>query len=120
MIQHLGKKSIQTNRDSADVLRHIIKNVSSRLVGTIQSPTAVTKWENFVFSWRKKKGFCEKREMHGTRKDTEDTTLVQIEEELMRAIRALPFVTKLSPVGARNSHGHGYRVSLRCPSRRVW
>jgi hypothetical protein len=25
-------------------------------------------------------------------------------------------VTKLSPVGARNSHGHGYRVSLRCPS----
>jgi hypothetical protein len=38
------------------------------------------------------------------------------EEEVMRAIRALPFVTKLSPVGARNSHGHGYRVSLRCPS----
>jgi hypothetical protein len=51
----------------------------------------------------------------GTRKDTEDTTLVQI-EELERAIRALPFVTKLSPVGARNSHGHGYQVSLRCPS----
>jgi hypothetical protein len=36
---------------------------------------------------------------------------------MMRTIRALPFVTKLSPVGARNSHGHGYRVSLRCPSR---
>ena len=51
----------------------------------------------------------------GTRKDTEDTTLVQI-EEFERAIRALPFVTKLSPVGARNSHGHGYQVSLRCPS----
>ena len=51
----------------------------------------------------------------GTRKDTEDTTLVQI-EELERTIRALPFVTKLSPVGARNSHGHGYQVSLRCPS----
>ena len=33
----------------------------------------------------------------GTRKDTEDTTLVQI-EELERTIRALPFVTKLSPV----------------------
>jgi hypothetical protein len=32
----------------------------------------------------------------------------------MRAIRALPFVTRLSPVGARNSHGHGYQVSLRC------
>ena len=50
-----------------------------------------------------------------TLKDTEDTTLVQM-EEVERAIRALPFVTKLSPVGARNSHGHGYRVSLRCPS----
>ena len=48
----------------------------------------------------------------GTRKDTEDTTLVQI-EEVMRDIRVLSFVTKLSPVGARNSHGHGYRVSLR-------
>jgi hypothetical protein len=41
--------------------------------------------------------------------------LVQI-EEVMRAIRALQFVTKLSPVGARNSHGHGYQVSLRCSS----
>ncbi len=54
--------------------------------------------------------------MDGTRKDTEDTTLVQSEEDMMRTIRALPFVTKLSPVGARNSHGHGYRFSLRCPS----
>ena len=34
-IQQLRKNSIQTIRDSADVLRHIIKNVSSRLVGTI-------------------------------------------------------------------------------------
>ena len=52
----------------------------------------------------------------GTRKDTEDTaTLVQI-EEVKRAIRALLFVTKLSPVGGRNSHGDGYRVTLRCPS----
>jgi hypothetical protein len=54
--------------------------------------------------------------MDGTRKDTEDTTLVQSEEDMMRTIRALPFVTKLSPVGARNSHGHVYQVSLRCPS----
>ncbi len=37
VIQQLRKNSIQTNRDSADVLRHIIKNVSSRLVDTIQS-----------------------------------------------------------------------------------
>jgi hypothetical protein len=49
VIQHLGKKSIQTNRDSADVLRHIIKNVSSRLVGTIQSPAAVTNGKTFFF-----------------------------------------------------------------------
>ncbi len=54
--------------------------------------------------------------MDGTRKDTEDTTLVQSEEDMMSTIRALSFVPKLSPVGARNSHGHGYRVSLRCPS----
>jgi hypothetical protein len=52
----------------------------------------------------------------GTRKDTEDiTTLVQI-EEVKRAIRALLFVTKSSPVGGRNSHGDGYRVTLRCSS----
>ncbi len=116
VIQHLGKKSIQTNRDSADVLRHIIKNVSSRLVGTIQSPAAVTNGKTFFFLPKKDFWFWEKREMDGTRKDTEDTTLVQSEEDMMCTIRALPFVTKLSPVGARNSHGHGYRVSLRCPS----
>jgi hypothetical protein len=33
-----------------------------------------------------------------TRKDTEDTTLVQM-EEVERAIRSMSFVTKLSPVG---------------------
>ena len=47
----------------------------------------------------------------GTRKDTEDTTLVQI-EELERTSRALPFVTKLSPVDVRNSHGHGYQGNV--------
>jgi hypothetical protein len=56
-IQQLRKNSIQTIRDSADVLRHIIQNVSSRLVGTIQSPAAVTKWENFFF-----RDFEEKRD----------------------------------------------------------
>jgi hypothetical protein len=70
----------------------------------------------FFSSSKRILGFWEKREIHGTRKDTEDTTLLQSEEDMMRTIRALPFVTKLSPVGARNSHGHGYRVSLRCPS----
>ena len=50
----------------------------------------------------------------GTRGDT--TTSVQI-EELKRAIRALPFVTKLSPVRAHNGHGDGWGVSLRCSAR---
>ena len=52
----------------------------------------------------------------GTREDTEDTMMLLQIEEVMCAIRALTFVTKVSPVGARNSHGHGYQVSLRCPS----
>ena len=64
-----------------------------------------------------KKGFLrEEEEMEGsdgTREDTEDTTMLLQIEEVMSAIGALPIVTKLSPVGARNSHGHGYRVSLR-------
>ena len=42
VIQHLGKNSIQTNRDKLDVLRHIIKNVSERLVQLIESPAPVT------------------------------------------------------------------------------
>ena len=41
----------------------------------------------------------------GTREDT--TMFVQI-EEAKSAIRALPFVTKLSPVGAHNGHGAGW------------
>ena len=48
----------------------------------------------------------------GSRKDTEDAQI----EEVKCAIRALLFVTKLSTVGGRNSHGDGYRVTLRCPS----
>jgi hypothetical protein len=42
----------------------------------------------------------------GNREDT--TMLVQI-EVVKRAIRALPFVTKLSPVRAHNGHGAGWR-----------
>ncbi len=38
--------------NNVDVLRHIIKNVSSRLVGIIQSPATVTKW-NFFFPQKK-------------------------------------------------------------------
>jgi hypothetical protein len=71
-----------------------------------------------TFFFLPKKDFEKEREemdgSDGTRKDTEDnTTIVQI-EEVKRAIRALLFVTKLSPVGGRNSHGDGYRVTLRC------
>ncbi len=46
----------------------------------------------------------------GTREET--TVSVQI-EELKRSVRALPFMTKLSPVRAHNGHGDGWRVSLR-------
>ncbi len=48
-IQQLRKNSIQTTRDIADVLRHIIKNISERLFGNIQSPAPVTQWECFCF-----------------------------------------------------------------------
>ena len=53
VIRQLGKNCIQTHRDNADVLRHIIKNVSSRLVGIIQSPAPVTNWELFFFTKNK-------------------------------------------------------------------
>ncbi len=47
----------------------------------------------------------------GTREDT--TMLVQI-EEVKRVIRAIPFVTKLSPVCTHKGHGAGWGVSVRC------
>ncbi len=53
-------------------------------------------------------------ESDGTREDTGDITMLLQIEEVMSDIRALLIVTKLSPVGARKSHSHGYRVSLRC------
>ena len=52
-----------------------------------------------------KKGFLREEEMEGsdgTREDTEDTTMLLQIEEVMSAIGALPIVTKLSPVGAKN------------------
>ncbi len=52
----------------------------------------------------------------GTRKETEDTTMLVQIELVIRVIRVMSFVTKLSLVGARISHGHGYQVSLRCSS----
>jgi hypothetical protein len=45
------------------------------------------------------------RREYGTREDT--TVSVQI-EEIKRAIRTLPFVTKLSPVRANKGHGDGW------------
>ena len=48
VIQHLGKKSIQTNRDKSDVLRHIIKNVSKRLFRLIESRALVTQPDFFL------------------------------------------------------------------------
>jgi hypothetical protein len=48
----------------------------------------------------------------GTRKDTEDTTILVKIEEVMRPIRMLSFVTKLSPVGAWNSHSRSWISGL--------
>jgi hypothetical protein len=44
-------------------------------------------------------------------KKTPPTMLVQTEEE-MRSVRALSFVTELSPVGAHNGHGDCFGVFL--------
>jgi hypothetical protein len=52
-IQQLRENSVQTNRDKLDVLRHIIKNVSERLVQLIESPAPVTK--RFFFLKRQKR-----------------------------------------------------------------
>ena len=52
----------------------------------------------------------------GIREDTEETTrLVEI-EEVKRAIRALLFVTKLSPVDAHKDKAAGWGDTLTCAS----
>ena len=52
----------------------------------------------------------------GTHEDTQDTTrLVEI-EEVKRAIRALLFVTKLSPVDAHKDKAAGWGATLTCAS----
>ena len=52
----------------------------------------------------------------GTREDTEDTTMLVQIEEVKRTIRALPFVTKLSPVDAHKDKAAGWGVCLTCYS----
>jgi hypothetical protein len=52
----------------------------------------------------------------GTREDTQDATrLVEI-EKVKRAIRALLFVTKLSPVDAHKDNAAGWGATLKCAS----
>jgi hypothetical protein len=52
----------------------------------------------------------------GTREDTQDTTrLVEI-EKVKRAIWALLFVTKLSPVDAHKDKTAGWGATLKCSS----
>ena len=46
----------------------------------------------------------------------EDSTGSVQMEEIKRAILALPFVTKLSPVRAHKSHGAGWGATLKCAS----
>ncbi len=52
----------------------------------------------------------------GTREDTEDTTMLVQIEEVNRTIRALPFVTKLSPVDTHKDKAVGWGVCLTCYS----
>ena len=96
VIQHLGKKAIQTHRDSSDVLRHIIKNVSKRLVRTIESREPVTFFQKPLFVFSKKAFQREMEESDGdssTQRATGSDTAEGMEE---RAIRAMPIVTTLS------------------------
>ena len=51
----------------------------------------------------------------GYRKDTEDNTMLVQIEEVMRAIRALPFVIKLS-VDAHKDKSAGWGATLTCAS----
>jgi hypothetical protein len=53
VIHQLGKNSIQTHRDKLDVLRHIIKNVSKRLVqlSDIRKLSDVTKLSHPYSEW---------------------------------------------------------------------
>jgi hypothetical protein len=55
----------------------------------------------------------------GTREDTQDTTIVQI-EEVIRDIRALPFVTKLSRVDSHKDKTAGWGATLTCASCPDW
>jgi hypothetical protein len=111
VIHHLGEKSIQTNRDSSDVLRHIIKNVSERLVRTIESRASLTFFFENLFSRERKESFFEEmEEIDGERAVGSDTA----EGTEERAIRAMPIVTTLSCVRAVKDKERGVRVTLTC------
>ena len=43
----------------------------------------------------------------GTREESEDSTMLVQMKEVMRVIRKMSFVTKLSPLGVHNRHGQG-------------
>jgi hypothetical protein len=103
---HYGdvRSQVDPFSDIADVLRHIIKNVSDRLSRNIQARYPVTQWEFFFFGNRFLRKPQKGQMSDGTSGDT--TTFVQM-QEIKRAFRALPFVTKLSPVRAHNGHGDG-------------
>jgi hypothetical protein len=106
-----------------DVLRHIIKNVSKRLVRFIWSGTGCPLGRFFFrpsfFSfksvkeriWKRVREFVQHRRPRG--QTLPRALLVQMEEE-ERAIRAMPFVTTLSFVRAVKGKAEGWRVTLTC------
>jgi hypothetical protein len=80
----------------------------------------VTQFGNFFFLVRKifliKKINLSREEMDGrdgTREDTQDTTRIVEIEKVKRTIRALLFVTKLSPVDAHKDKAVGWGATLK-------
>ena len=116
VIKYLGEKCIQTIRNNVYVLRHIIKNVSKRLVSIIPSWPLSRKWKKIVFQncFFRGEGQLEMDGNDGTREESEDSTMIVQMEEVMCVVRVMPFVTKLSSLGAHNRHGPGCQVSLSC------
>ena len=77
----------------------------------IEFPALVTDLELF-FPPSKIDFSREREEVDGSDGTREDTTMFVQIEDVKSVIRTLPFVTKLSSVGAHNGHGVGWGVSL--------
>jgi hypothetical protein len=90
---------------------------SRRDCSGISCPTLVKQFRHFFFP--QEIFFGQREEMDGrdgTREDTQDTTRIVEIEKVNRVIRALLFVTKLSPVDAHKDKETEWGVTLKCAS----